>query len=182
VTAFDAVSRRRSHSKVTEIAPTHEELIPFVEAVSTVADHSGLKPWRLIELRGDARVRLGEAFAAASGLVGKDAAKAAAKPLRASLLIAVVATITPSFKVPAWEQEAVASGVAHLLSLVLDEAGWGVFWRTGGHTRAAEVHVMHGLAENEYLLGWLYVGGLPEKTKSDKPKRFDASRFLSELS
>ena len=30
-----------------------------------------------------------------------------------------------------WEQEAVASGVAHVLSLLLDEAGWGVIWRTG---------------------------------------------------
>jgi nitroreductase len=171
VSALDAVRRRRSYSKVTETAPTHEDLIPFVEAVSSVADHSGLKPWRLIELRGDARERLGAAFAAASGLVGKDAEKLAAKPMRASLLIAVVATIQPSFKVPAWEQEAVASGVAHLLSLVLDEAGWGVFWRTGGHTRAAEVHIMHGLAENELLLGWLYVGGKPDRDKGDKPRK-----------
>jgi nitroreductase len=184
VTALEAVRRRQSHSKVTDVAPTHDQLIPFVEAVSTVADHSGLKPWRLIELRGEARERLGQAFVAASGLEpgSKDAVKLAAKPLRASLLIAVVAKVKPSFKVPAWEQEAVASGVAHLLELVLDEAGWGVFWRTGGHTRAAEVHVMHGLAENEYLLGWLYVGALSERRKSEKPSKFYPPDFLSELS
>ena len=61
MTALDAVLRRQSHSKVTEEAPTRLQLLPFVEAAATVADHSGLKPWRLIELRGDARHRLGAA-------------------------------------------------------------------------------------------------------------------------
>ena len=181
MSAFDAVMRRQSHSKVTADAPSRLELLPFVEAAATVADHSGMKPWRLIELRGDARVRLGEAFAEASGATGKDAEKAGSKPLRASLLIAVVFTHKPSFKVPAWEQEAVASGVAHMLSLLLDEAGWGVFWRSGILTRSEPVHRMHELAPNEQLLGWLYVGGLPDRTKSDKRKRLEVGRYLTSL-
>jgi len=182
VTALDAVLRRQSYSKVTEDAPSHEELLPFVAAAASVADHGSMRPWRLIELRGPARERLGAAFVEASGLEGKDAAKLAEKPLRASLLIAVVGRYKPSFKVPAWEQEAVASGVAHTLSLLLDEAGWGVFWRTGGHTRSEAVHRMHELGDDEVLLGWLYVGGKPEKSKPDKKHRFDASTVLSALS
>ena len=54
-----------------------------------------------------------------------------------------------------------ASGVAHALSLVLDEAGWGVMWRTGLFARSGAVHRMHELAPDETLLGWLYVGGKP---------------------
>ena len=173
--------RRQSHSKVTADAPSRLQLLPLVEAAATVADHSGLKPWRLIELRGEARLRLGAAFVEASGAAGKDAEMAGSKPLRASLLIAVVFVHKPSFKVPAWEQEAVASGVAHMLSLLLDEAGWGVFWRSGHLTRSEPVHRMHELAPNEQLLGWLYVGGLPERTKSDKRKRLEVGRYLSEL-
>ena len=69
----------------------------------------------------------------------------AAKPLRAPLLLAVVVSPKRSHKVPLWEQEAVASGVAHALSLVLDEAGWGVMWRTGLQTRSGAVHRMHEL-------------------------------------
>ncbi len=180
MTAREAALRRRSRSSVTADAPTHEQLLPLVEAAATVADHGDLKPWRLIELRGDARDRLGAAFVEASGLEGKDAAKLGAKPLRASLLIAVVASYKPSFKVPRWEQEAVASGVAHLLSLLLDEAGWGVFWRTGGHTRHGAVHRMHELGPDEELLGWLYVGGI-EKIKAEKKHKFNASRFLTQL-
>src|SRR5690606_13607919 len=109
------------------------ELLRAIEVASTIADHSSLRPWRLIELRGDARARLGAAFVSASGLTGEDAERLAAKPLRAPLLLAIVVSPQPSIKVPEWEQEAVAAGIAHALSLLLDEQGWGVMWRTGGH-------------------------------------------------
>jgi len=180
VTALEAVLRRRSRSSVSPEAPTYEQLLPLVEAAATVADHGDLKPWRLIELRGSARERLGQAFVEASGLEGKDALKLAEKPLRASLLIAVVASYKPSFKVHRWEQEAVASGVAHTLSLLLDEAGWGVFWRSGGHTRSEAVHRMHELGPDEELLGWLYVGGVL-KEKPEKKHKLNGSKFLTTL-
>ena len=180
MTALEAVLRRRSRSSVTAEAPSRLALLPLVEAAATVADHGDLKPWRLIELRGSARERLGAAFVEASGLDGKDAAKLAEKPLRASLLIAVVASYKPSHKVPRWEQEAVASGVAHTLSLLLDEAGWGVFWRSGGHTRAEAVHRMHELGPDEELLGWLYVGGVL-KQKPEKKHKLTGSKFLTSL-
>ena len=63
----------------------------------------------------------------------------------ATAAIAVVASFRKSEKVPPWEQEAVAAGVAHVLSLLLDEAGWGVIWRTGHYTRniAAALHENH---------------------------------------
>lgn len=181
MSVLGAVRRRQSHPKVTADAPSHAQLIPLVEAAATAADHASLRPWRLIELRDDARERLGAAFVEASGLEGSDARKLAEKPLRAPLLIAVVAAHQPSFKVPDWEQDVAASGVAHTLSLLLDEAGWGVMWRTGGHTRSEPVRRMHALADNEVLLGWLYVGGIPEKTKREKKDRFDAERYLSVL-
>ncbi|RZI92527.1 MAG: nitroreductase, partial [Microbacterium sp.] len=137
--ALEAVRARRSWSKVTDAAPTHAELLTLVSAAGRVADHSSLQPWRLIELRGDDRVRLGAAIAEAQG---DD--EPSQKPLRAPLLIAVVASYRKSDKVPRWEQEAVASGVAHILSLLLDEAGWGVIWRTGHYTRSAAVAAAHG--------------------------------------
>lgn len=169
---------------MTADAPTHEQLLPLVAAASGVADHSSLRPWRLIELRGSARERLGAAFVAASGFEpdSKDAVKLAAKPLRASLLVAIVSVHRPSFKVPAWEQEAVAAGVAHTLSLLLDEAGWGVMWRTGGHTRSPEIAAVHGLGPDEQLLGWLYVGGVEPSERGGKPRKLaDPAEFLSSL-
>lgn len=177
----DRVAARRSYSRVTPDAPGHEELLPLVAPAGRVADHSALHPWRIIELRGDARVRLGRAFVADAGLTGEAADKLAAKPLRSSLLLAIVSVRTKSEKVPGWEQDAVASGVAHILSLLLHDAGWGVIWRTGHHTRSKAVHRMHGLAKNERLLGWLYVGGVPEDSREGHRKTIDPERFLSVL-
>jgi nitroreductase len=153
----------------------------MVEAAANAADHGSLRPWRLIELRGKGRSRLGQAFVEASGLTGSDATKLAEKPLRAPLLIAIVAVLQASETVPEWEQDAAASGVAHMLSLLLDEAGWGVMWRTGAHVRSNPVRRMHELADNEKLMGWLYVGGVPEKAKPEKKQRLDAERYLTAL-
>lgn len=178
---FDAVIARRSHSKVTTDAPDRAELLRLVAAAGRVADHSALRPWRLIELRGAARERLGDALVQASGLVGDDAARLAAKPLRAELLIAVVVSRRENFKVPYWEQDAVAAGVAHVLSLLLCEAGWGVMWRTGPHSRSQPVRSLHGLGDNEELLGWLYVGGIPNDARPGTRLPIDPSDFLSAL-
>jgi nitroreductase len=174
-----AMIARRSYSRVTSDVPSHEELVALVAAAGRVADHSSLQPWRIIELRGDARVRLGDAFVEASGEAGPAAAKLAAKPLRAPVLLAIVAVRRQSEKVPHWEQDAVTAGVAHMLSLLLDDAGWGVMWRTGHLTRTKPVKRMHGLAKNERLLGWLYVGGIPDQRRAGTRKPIDGAAFLS---
>lgn len=177
----DAVTARRSYSKVTDDAPSHDEIVRLVEAAATVADHSALAPWRIIEIRGEARERVGAAIAASSGLTGDAAAKLAQKPLRAPLLLAVVASRRDSIKVPHWEQDVSAAGVAHLLSLLLDSAGWGVMWRTGTWTRTPDVAAAHGLRGGEVLLGWLYVGGIPDGERRRRVTSIDAESHLSVL-
>lgn len=165
-----ALQQRRSHSKVTDDAPSDSELAPLVAAMSSVSDHSGLRPWRLLALRGDRREALGRALAKAAGDIDK-AERHVAKAQRAPLVLAVVVSPREHKKVPRWEQEAVAAGVAHMLSLLLHEAGWGTIWRTGPLTRSKPVRTAHGLCADEYLLGWLYVGGVPENDKKQKPRK-----------
>ncbi|MBO1900636.1 nitroreductase family protein [Leucobacter weissii] len=175
--ALRAVRARRSHSRVTEDAPERSELEGLVSALASVADHSGLRPWRIIEWRGDERRRLGRALAKAGGMSRE---KGIAKATRAPLVLAIVVSPRPSKKVPVWEQEAVASGAAHLLSLLLDEAGWGVIWRTGSPARSKAARRAHRLDKHEYLLGWLYVGGIPERSRKPKPRKpLDLARHLS---
>lgn len=170
-----AVAERRSLSKVTETAPSTDELLQIVSAAGRVADHSSLRPWRIITLRGDDRVKLGRALAKAEG-----DSKPSTKPMRAPLLLAIVVSVQKS-KVPAWEQEATASGVAHMVSLLLDDAGWGVFWRTGSATRAKAVRKAHGLKKGEELLGWLYVGGKPTNARTGRRKTVNAKAHLSSM-
>lgn len=178
--AAEAMLRRRSSPTVGDEAPDDAELRSLLEVAGTVADHAELRPWRVIAIRGEARERVGRAIAEASGATGSDAEKLARKPLRAPLLLAVVVSPRPSAKVPGWEQETTAAGVAHALSLLLNEAGWGVMWRTGLQTRSDAVHRAHGLGPDERLLGWLYVGSRP-KEKSGRRTVVSAKRHLSSL-
>ncbi|MGO1550281.1 MAG: nitroreductase family protein, partial [Nesterenkonia sp.] len=158
---LESMATRRSVSKVGPEAPTDEELRQLLAAVTPVADHKALRPWRLITLRGDDRVRLGEALDAAAGKV-REPGESNTKPLRAELLIAVVASPTDHPKVPEWEQLATAAGAGHLLELALWQAGWGVMWRTGVLANTPSVRTVHGLSEQEHLMGWLYVGSVSD--------------------
>lgn len=169
MSAKEALRNRSSFPKVGDEAPKRKELLKLLSIAGTVADHANLTPWRFIEVRGESRKRLGQAIAEVQQLTGKDAERAAAKPLRAPLLLAIVAQRDlRQSKVPLWEQDATAAGVAHALSLLIDEAGWGVMWRTGLYTRSPELRTFHQLSEHEELMGWLYIGS---KVTSSKPKR-----------
>lgn len=178
------MASRRSVSKVGPGAPGDEELLDLLAAVTPVADHKSLRPWRLITLRGDARVGLGQALDTATGTERKPG-EVNSKPLRADLLIAVVAKHIDHPKVPQWEQRAVAAGAAHLLELALWQAGWGVMWRSGLQANAPAVREFHGLAADELLMGWLYVGTIaPEfraKLAASKKPPLDPHQFLSAL-
>lgn len=177
--ALAAVRARRSHSKVTDEAPDRRELEELIGAMSSVADHSSLRPWRIIEMRGDDRLKLGKALAKANG-TAKD--KGIAKAMRAPLVLAVVVSPRKSGKVPYWEQESVASGVAHYLSLLLHEAGWGTMWRTGEAARHKAIRKAHRLEKREQLIGWIYVGGIPDRDKKQKHRGpVEVQRHLGRL-
>jgi nitroreductase len=178
---FDAMHERRSSSKVTDEAPSHDEVVELVEAAGQVADHSGLAPWRILEIRGESRRLVGESLAAAAGLQGHDAEKSIRKSFRAPLLLAVIVSPRPSVKVPYWEQEAVASGVAHSLNLLLHERGYGAMWRTGIHTRSDAVRLAHGLEPGEQMLGWIYAGRYPDRPRESRRSRVNASRHITSL-
>ncbi|ATG52868.1 nitroreductase [Brachybacterium vulturis] len=181
---LEAMATRRSVSKVGPETPTDAELAELLAAVTPVADHKALRPWRLLLLRGEDRRTLGEALDAAGGVV-REHGDHNRKPFRAELLIAIVASPREHPKVPRWEQLAVAAGAGHLLELALWRAGWGVMWRTGVLADSDEVRAAHGLAETEQLLGWLYVGSIDESFRrrlqtSHRPA-LDPQQFLGRM-
>ncbi len=181
---LQAMATRRSLAKVGPGAPDDEELRRLLAAVTPVADHKALRPWRLVTLRGDDRTRLGAALDAAAG-VEREPGEVNTKPLRADLLIAVVASPREHASVPEWEQHATAAGAAHLLELALWRAGWGVMWRTGLLVNSPEVRALHGLAEDELLMGWLYVGSVDDDLRArleETPRKtLDPAPFLGRL-
>ena len=157
-----ALSTRRSISKVDPETPNDSDLLEIIRSISSVADHKSLRPWRFLIIRGDDRLRLGDALDEAAGVVRKPG-ETNTKPLRAELLLALVSSPAKHDKVPEWEQHATAAGAGHLLELALWQAGWGVMWRSGTLTNTEPVRRLHRLADHELLMGWFYIGAVSER-------------------
>ena len=177
----EAVRTRRSVLKLTDAAPTDDEMRELVALAASGPDHASLRPWRLVLMRGPARDRLGDAFAAAYD-DSEEAARAAAKPLRAPLLVGIVFHPTAEHpKAPEWEQLIAAAGVAVTLQLLLHDRGWMAAWRSGQQLDDPPVREVMGLAGGERLLGWLYVGAAKADHHPAPRRPIDIDQFVTTL-
>ena len=102
--ALDLLLNRVSVGRLLEPAPDAAQRELMFRAALRAPDHGQLRPWRFITVDGEARARLGELFAEAQAQdpTSKPEAldKARAMPLRAPLLVVVVARIAEHPKVP----------------------------------------------------------------------------------
>jgi nitroreductase len=170
---------RRSGGRIIQEAPSDDEIGNLLSLAMNAPDHGAMRPWRMALLRGNARHRLGAAFADAQGATGEERERAMAKPLRAPLLIGVVLCPRPNPKVPEWEQLATTVAVVTQFGLLCHNTGWSSMWRSGPLIDAPEVRTMMQVADAERLLGWLYVGRPdPHASRPERPLA-DARAHLS---
>lgn len=161
--ALDALINRVSVARLSEPAPTPEQRELLLRAALRAPDHGQLRPWRFLSIEGEAREALGELFVRAE--LARDAQapaalldKTRAMPLRAPLLMVVIACVKEHPKVPESEQLLAAGCAAHGMLLAAHAQGLGAIWRTGALSHDPVVHAGLGLADNERLIGFLYIG------------------------
>ena len=180
--ALDLLLNRVSVTRLVDPAPSAEQLDLLVRAAVRAPDHGQLRPWRFVTVQGDARVRLGELFAESLRLRQPDSgeealAKARKMPLRAPMLLIVIARLQSHPKVPGTEQVLAAGCAAHGLLLAAHAQGLGAVWRTGEFSYDPHVMQQLGLGEGEQLLGFIYLGTPEGKPRT--PLELDASQFVS---
>jgi len=154
---------RNSSPRLVEPAPSEAELEQMYRAALRAPDHAWLRPWRFISIAGERREDFGLVLerclrkrnprADATAL-----AKARNAPLRAPLVIAVVARLVEHPKVPAIEQRLSAGCAAHALLLAAEASGYAGIWRTGEAAFDRAVLSALGLADNEEIIGFVYLG------------------------
>ncbi len=161
--ALDALLNRVSVPRLCEPAPDAAQRELLFRAALRAPDHGQLRPWRFLTIEGAGREALGELFVSALLAEQPEAkdeaqAKARAMPLRAPLLVAVIARLQAHAKVPAQEQLLAAGCAAHGLLLAAHAMGIGAVWRTGelSHSRAMAAGL--GLADNEQVIAFIYLG------------------------
>lgn len=105
--------------RLTEPAPDHAQRQALFRAALRAPDHGQLRPWRFLTVEGSARHQLGELFASALGAQASPeaTAKALAMPLRAPLMVIVIARVQENHKVPAQEQVLAAGCATHGICL-----------------------------------------------------------------
>src|SRR5437764_2695718 len=108
--ALELLKTRRSLKPVELCGPgpSAAQLDTLLTIASRVPDHGKLVPWRFIVFEGDARLKAGEAIAAA--FVAKYPASTTEqiefehkRLARAPLVVAVVSRAAPHVKIPEWE-------------------------------------------------------------------------------
>jgi len=161
--ALDALINRVSVARLGEPAPSAAQREQLFRAALRAPDHGQLRPWRFLTVEGAARSRLGELFASVlqerDPQAGPEALdKARAMPLRAPLLVVAIARLQAHPKVPESEQLLAAGCAAHGLLLAAHAQGIGAIWRTGELSHDAAVRAGLGLAADERIVGFLYLG------------------------
>ncbi len=162
--ALDALLNRVSAPRLCEPAPDAAQRELLFRAALRAPDHGQLRPWRFLTIEGAAREQLGELLAQALPADASPEAlsKARAMPLRAPLLVVVIARVQAHAKVPAQEQVIAAGCAAHGILLAAHAQGIGAVWRTGELAYNAQVAAGLGLAADEQIIAFLYLG-TPER-------------------
>ncbi|TWC16138.1 MULTISPECIES: NAD(P)H nitroreductase [unclassified Pseudomonas] len=181
--ALDALLNRVSVPRLVEPAPTPEQREIMFAAAMRAPDHGQLRPWRFLTVEGQARYRMGELLADAARfndpLVSEAVVeKALNGPLRAPLVVVVIARLQDHFKVPKSEQLLAAGCAAHGILLAAYAQGVGGVWRTGELAYSPHVAKGLGLDVGEEVIGFLYLG-TPQKEARTAPKE-DTAEFVSE--
>jgi len=179
--ALAALHTRTSVGQLDAPGPDAAQRDNILKAGLRASDHGRLRPWRFVLIEGDARQRLGDLFVRVAlkdnpALGDDERKKLQDSPLRAPLIIAVVAKVRPSEKIPAIEQRLSAAGAAQLMLLAAHAQGLGAIWKTGKMAYHPAVHAGLGLEHGDEITGFLYVG----TPKSTKPhSELNISDFVS---
>jgi nitroreductase len=179
--AIDLLLKRVSVPRLQEPAPTAEQLEIMLRAALRAPDHGQLRPWRFLTVAGESRKQLGELFV--QGVLSTDPEasvevieKTRGLPMRAPMLLVVIASISEDLKIPDHEQFLAAGCAAHGILLAAHAQGVGAVWRTGAMAELAVVNAGLGLQDNEQIVAYIYLGTPINSLRN--PPELDPNLFL----
>ena len=165
------LSTRRSlkPTMFAETGPSNEQIEQMLKLAARVPDHKKLNPWRFIVFAGKAREQAGELFAKACLAEDKQAPSDVrlqterGRFRRAPVVIAVVNRFVEKPGVPEVEQILSTGAATFNLCLAANAMGFGTCWITEWIAYSPTVVTGLGLAGNERIAGFVYVGQAAER-------------------
>ncbi len=176
---LELLLKRRSAkaAMLSEPGPTPVELETLLTAATRVPDHKKLEPWRFVIFEGEARATFGRVLLKACLAEEKETPSAArleierTRLLRAPTVIAVISRVTANPAAPEWEQVLSCGAACFNLCLAANALGFGTCWITEWYSYSAGVRTALGLAPNERVAGFVYIGTAKEQQPDrDRPQ------------
>lgn len=161
--ALQALHQRVSVPRLSEPAPKGDILANIQRAAFRAADHARMRPWRFLIIEGEGRQALGELFVRSEEQQGAELSdkarqRIAERPLRAPMVMVVIASPKENPKVPEFEQWLSAGAAAQNMITAAYAQGVGAVWRTGDYAYDPYVMAGLGLSDAERIIGFLYLG------------------------
>lgn len=170
--AVRLLSLRRSTSPelMGEPGPDAAQLAAILTIAARAPDHRRVYPFRFIVFEGRARDRAGDILATAFAAVEPAAdaerlEKERRRFLRAPLVVGVVSKVDRAHKTPEWEQILTAGAVCQNLLLAASAHGFAACWITEWYSYDPAVRAAFGVAAEERLCGFVYIGAAREHPK-----------------
>jgi len=182
--ALTALHSRNSVNLLSDPGPTTDQLENIFKAGLRACDHKDLRPWRYLLIEDKSRHVLGDLLVSAKQAIdgapvnAELAEKLKNKPFRAPTIIAVAAHIVDHPKVPEIEQLLSAGASAQMMMTAAHAIGVGAIWRSGSPMFTDVMRDGLGFAENEQLIGFLYLG--KPKAVKELPN-LNPERFVRKL-
>ncbi|EXU73826.1 NAD(P)H nitroreductase [Erwinia mallotivora] len=179
--ALDLLVNRRSASRLSEPAPSGEVLENILRAAMRAPDHGTLQPWRFIIIENEGLQRFStllENVARQDQMEAKAIDKARQAPLRAPMIITVVAHCETHHKVPHWEQLVSAGCAVMAMQMAAVAQGFNGIWRSGAWTEHQAVREAFHCREQDAIVGFLYLG-TPQLKSATTVVPPDTSPFVS---
>jgi nitroreductase len=160
---FLKTRKSASAKAMTGPGPTSVQIAEMLRLAVRVPDHGKLAPWRFIVFEGDARLAVGDKFAARWHQLNPTHGaelQAFHRGLfaRAPVVIAVVSTAAAHVKIPVWEQQMSAGAVCFNLELAAMAMGFDVQWQTDWVAYDEGAKAAMNVQSTEQIAGLIYIG------------------------
>lgn len=182
--AITALHTRLSTPRLADPGPSQDDLACLLRAAMRAPDHGILRPWRFFIVEGDQRQVLGEIFVAAQLEDDPETPTAVLEkvrnnPLRAPLVMIVVAETDPDNRVPVIEQVLAVAAATQNMMIAAHAKGIGAMWRTGRMASHGLVKERLGFAEKDEIVAYLYLGTPTGSRKALPDESYES--YLREL-
>ncbi|MBW9074885.1 MULTISPECIES: nitroreductase family protein [Agrobacterium] len=186
---LDYLKVRRSTPalQLAEPGPSKAEIEDILRLAVRVPDHGKLAPWRFVVYRGEERLRLGETALRIAleknpelDLQQQEAERT--RFTRAPVVIAVISTAKPHFKIPEWEQVMSAGAVCLNLIFAANASGFAANWLTEwlafDSAFLAEIEV----GAEEKVAGFIHIGSTTfPPVERPRPELADVVTWLGDV-